>query len=135
MTTVYPISRIYFRQSVIIKRSAYETRQEQQEQEVISISLNIKQLEDRFLQEEENYVLNLHEKFQNAWNEISLGETIISQTAAFFNTGSNSMPPQVFQIVHMQIRYVNPMQQYKISGQLNNLKSLSTRASFKMLKL
>ena len=74
---------------------------------MISISLNIKQLEDRFLQEEENYVLNLHEKFQNAWNEISLGETIISQTAAFFNTGSNSMPPQVFQIVHMQIRYVH----------------------------
>ena len=83
--------------------------QQQQEQEVISISLNIKQLEDRFLQEEENYVLNLHEKFQNAWNEVSLGETIISQTAAFFNTGSNSMPPQVFQIVHMQIRYVNPI--------------------------
>ena len=104
--------------------------QQQQEQEVISISLNIKQLEDRFLQEEENYVLNLHEKFQNAWNEVSLGETIISQTAAFFNTGSNSMPPQVFQIVHMQIRYVNPMQLYKITGQLNNLKILPTTASY-----
>ena len=79
--------------------------------------MNIKQLEDRFLQEEENYVMNLFEKFQNAWNEVSLGEAIISQTAELFNTGSNSIPVfQVFQMVHMQIRYVASLHNNLIMG-------------------
>ena len=76
------------------------------DQEVFTISLNIKQLEDIFLQEEENYVMNLYEKFQNAWNEVSLGEAMITQTAKLFNTGNNSIPGEIFQLVHKQIRYV-----------------------------
>ena len=58
------------------------------------------------MQEEEIYVMNLFEKFQNSWNEVSLGEAIISQTAELFNTGNKSIPGEVFQLVHMQIRYV-----------------------------
>ena len=102
---------MYFRKSVIIKRTAYEAREPQQEQEVVTISLNITQLEDRFMQEEENYVLNLYEKFKTSWNEISLGETVISQAAEYFNTGTKGRPPEeMFRISHMQIRYVDPIQ-------------------------
>ena len=79
---------------------------------MFTISVNIKQLEDTFLWEEENYVQNLQQKFRTIWNNVSLGETVISQSSRVLNAHSqlSSMPNEMIKMVqlmpmiNMQIR-------------------------------
>ena len=92
--------------------SNYDTNSQQGQEDMFTISLNIKQLEDLFHQEEENYVHFLHKKFYQIWNDVSLGETIISQSARIINAQTHDMPSEVAGIVQlipyvlMQVRYV-----------------------------
>ena len=76
----------------------------QEEDETVTIALNIHELENMFLQEEEKYIQKMCNIFSETWNEVSLGEKVISQTIEFFKDGSNSISNEIFQIVHMQIR-------------------------------
>ena len=83
------------------------------------LSLDIKQLEDLYHQEEGNYVDFLHKKFYQIWNEVSLGEAILCQHARVLNSQSdtvlNAMSGMIklLPYVNMQIRYVSS---FKDSG-------------------
>ena len=74
------------------------------EDETITIALNIHELENMYLQEEEKYIQKICNIFSETWHEVSLGEKVISQTIDFFKDGSKSISNEIFQIVHMQIR-------------------------------
>ena len=89
---------------MIVERSKFETRAIQEQEEMMVISLSIKELENKFHQEEENYVKNLHRIFGQAWNGVSLGETFLCQTISLFKGESQSVSKEIFPIVHMQIR-------------------------------
>ena len=61
-----------------------------------------------YAKEEENYVRNIANMFDKSWNEVSLGENLISATIELCGDRSNELKSQIsqqlFQAVHMQIR-------------------------------
>ena len=89
---------------MIIERKNYELMANKDEDETISIALNLHELENMYLQEEENYTQKMFNIFCETWHEVSLGEKVISETIDFFKDGSNGISNEIFQIVHMQIR-------------------------------
>jgi hypothetical protein len=89
---------------VIIERKDCELIAYEDEDETITIALNIHELENMYLQEEEKYIQKISNLFSEAWQEVSLGEKVISQTIDFFKDESKTISNEIFQIVHMQIR-------------------------------
>ena len=75
----------------------------------MTIALNIKEIENVYAREEENYVKKLYNMFNETWQEVSLGENSISNTVDLhkdgaWNPNGAHISQQLFREVHMQIR-------------------------------
>ena len=97
----------YFRKSVIVSNK--DIKRQRREEEIMTIVLNIKEIENVYAREEENYVKKLYNMFNETWQEVSLGENSISNTVDLhkdgaWNPNGAQISQQLFREVHMQIR-------------------------------
>ena len=91
--------------------STKDVKRQQNEVEIMTIALNIKEIENIYAREEENYVEKLSNMFDKTWQEVSIGENSISKTVELYKDGEwnpngAEFSQQLFQEVHMQIRQV-----------------------------
>ena len=77
-----------FRKSVIVKTKDYEVENTSKVEEIIKISLNIKEIENLYLSEEINYVDRMSHIFNEKWQSISQGDEEISETLKFHQDGT-----------------------------------------------
>ena len=71
-----------------MRQNVHEKEQSQinwdeEEEETMMISLNIKEIENMFTMEEETYVLHMHNQFNKTSQGISLGEKFTNETVQF----------------------------------------------------
>ena len=88
-----------------------DVKRQQREEEIMTIAINIKEIENVYAREEENYVKKLSNMFDETWQEVSLGENLISKTIELhkdgaWNPNGAQISQQLFHEVHMQIRQV-----------------------------
>ena len=84
-------------------RYSSENNQSEKEQ-FIAIALNIRDIENLYTIEEENYMNNVLNVFHQSWQGVSLGENIIKLSILYQYESTKHMSKDVFQAVHMQIR-------------------------------
>ena len=76
-------------------------------EEIINFALCICDIENMYLREEENYVKKMTNMFSGNWQEVSLGEKVISETIDLWKyVSKNEMSKDLFHAVNMQIRLV-----------------------------
>ena len=71
------------------------------------MALNIHDIEIIYMKEEENYVKKMSNMFSKNWQEVCLGEKVISETIELCTDDTKQqMSKELFQVVHRQIRFV-----------------------------
>ena len=96
-----------FRKSVIVKTKDYEVENSSRGEDIIKIALNIKEIENMYLNEERNYVDRMSIIFNEKWQSISLGDEVISETIKFHQDDTKKqMSKEFFQGINMQLRQV-----------------------------
>jgi len=95
------------RQSVIANSQSYTQRGDQETEEIITFSFSIHEIENIYLQEEENHVENLTNLFKESWHGISIiGENFVSEMVGLFQGGEHQMSMEVLQLSRLQTRSV-----------------------------
>ena len=89
---------------MIIERQDYELKHGHEAEEIITLALYI---HDIYMKEEENYVKKMSNMFSKNWQEVCLGEKVISETIELCTDDKKQqMSKELFHVVHMQIRIV-----------------------------
>ena len=92
---------------MIVEREDYELKHLGKTEEVITIALNIHDIENIYMKEEENYVEKMTNMFVNNWQEVCLGEKVVSETIDLCKDDTKQqMSKELFLVVHRQIRLV-----------------------------
>ena len=65
---------------MIIERQDYELKHAHEAEEIITLALYIHDIENIYMKEEENYVKKMSNMFSKNWQEVCLGEKVISET-------------------------------------------------------
>ena len=92
---------------MIIERQDYELKHGHEAEEIITLALYIHDIENIYMKEEENYVKKMSNMFSKNWQEVCLGEKVISETIDLCTDDTKQqMSKELFHIVHMQIRLV-----------------------------
>ena len=89
---------------MIVALEDYDPHSRFKEVEIVSFDLNIRQMENLYAIEEDSYVQKLTESFTRNWNDVSLGEQVISETIKF-DTNRQQMTQILIQAFHRQIRW------------------------------
>ena len=85
----------------------YDLKHGHEAEETITLALNIHDIENIYRKEEENYVKKMSNMFSKNWQEVCLGEKVISETIELCTYDTKQqMSKELFQVVHMQIRLV-----------------------------
>ena len=92
---------------MIVEREDYELKHLSKSEEIITIALNIHDIENIYMREEENYVKKMTNMFVNNWQEVCLGEKVVSETIDLCKDDTKQqMSKELFLVVHRQIRLV-----------------------------
>ena len=92
---------------MIVERENYELKHLSKSEEIITIALNIHDIENIYMREEENYVKKMTNMFVNNWQEVCLGEKVVSETIDLCKDDTKQqMSKELFLVVHRQIRLV-----------------------------
>ena len=92
---------------MIIERQDYELKHGHEAEEIITLALYIHDIENIYMKEEENYVKKMSNMFSKNWQEVCLGEKVISETIDLCTDDTKQqMSKELFHVVHMQIRLV-----------------------------
>ena len=102
----------FFRKSVIVSTKNVQSQTKQEEFMIIAI--NIKEIENMYASEEQNYVGKLSYMFNETWQEVCLGENFISRTVDLHKDGAGNpnraqLTQQIFNEVNMQLRYMKSL--------------------------
>ena len=65
---------------MIVERQDYKYDLKHEAEETITLALNIQDIENIYIKEDENYVMKMSNMFSKNWQEVCLGEKVISET-------------------------------------------------------
>ena len=92
---------------MITNSQSYTQRGNQKTEEIITFAFSIHEIENLYLQEEENHVENLTNLFKESWHGISIiGENFVSEMVGLFQGGEHQMSIEVLQMSRLQTRSV-----------------------------